>query len=236
MSGNGAFEDEMELLRRTRHPDEELTAFAEAVRSTLVDPPNPASAALLVPRLAETARASAPTPSVAVKSRPRRRRAIASRVAVVVASIPLLFAGLAFAGVRLPGPADSAFESVGVELPNQAADRESSAGSTPGGSEAGEPGRRGLDNAAEKRGHGKEKSNKARERGRGHGAQGNGRALGKRGLAPGNAYGHSKPKGGGGGTGQGSGTQKSTSSVQAKKGSVTGNTGHPRGKAKGHSK
>jgi hypothetical protein len=189
-----------------------------------------------VPRLAEAARASASTPPVAVTIRPRRRRAIAARVAVVVASIPLLFAGLAFAGVSLPEPADSAFETIGVELPNQADDQGSSAGSTPEGSGAGEPRTGGQGNAAEKRGQGKEKSNKARERGRGHGAQGNGRALGKRGLAPGNAYGQAKPKSSGGGTGQGGGTKQPAPPGQARKGSVTGNTGHPSGKAKGHGK
>jgi hypothetical protein len=225
----------MDFFRRMRRPDDELTAFAEAVRTTLVEPPDSASAALLVPRLAEAARASAPRPPVApaaVTIRPRRRWAMVARVAVAVASIPLLFAGLAFAGVSLPGPADSVFETFGVELPNQAADHESSAGSTSDGSEAGEPGTGGLENAAEKRGHGKGKSNKARDRGRG--AQGKGRALGKRRLAPGSAYGHAKSKGSGGG-GNGTGGKESAAPGQVKKDSSPGYN-IPSGKAKGHSK
>jgi hypothetical protein len=47
---------------------------------------------------------------------------LVARIAIAVAAIPALFAGLAVAGVKLPGPADSAFESVGIELPNQEAD------------------------------------------------------------------------------------------------------------------
>ena len=241
MSGNGAFEDEMDFLGRMRQPDDELAAFAQAVRSTLVEPPDPATAALLVPRLAAAARAAAPTRPVvrpAVTVRPHRRWATVARVAVAVASIPILFAGLAFAGVRLPGPADSAFETVGVELPNQAADHESSGGSASDDSGGSEPGAKGEGDAAEQREHGKEKSNKARDRGRGNGAQGNGRALGKRGLAPGNANGHAKSKGsgGGGGAGGGRGRKESAPPGQARKGSSPGNSGLPSGKAKGYSK
>ena len=250
MSGNGAFEDEMDFLRRTQQPDDELAAFAQAVRSTLVEPADPATAALLVPRLAETARESAPTRPVAPAAltvRSRRRWATVVRVAVAVAAIPILFAGIAFAGVRLPGPADSVFETVGVELPNQAADHESSESSASsessddsvsdqsGGSE---PGVKGEGSAAEQRGHGKEKSNKARDRGRGQGAQGKGRALGKRGLAPGDANGHAKSKGsaGGGGGSDGSGGTESTPPGQAKKDYFPGKSASPRGKAKGLSK
>jgi len=241
VSGNGAFEDEMDFLRRDPQPDDDLAAFAQAVRSTLVEPADPATAALLVPRLAEAARASAPTRPVAPATatvRPRRRWVTVARVAVAVALIPILFAGLAFAGVRLPGPADSVFETVGVELPNQVADHESSADSASDEPVGSEPGAKGKGTAAEQRGHGKEKSNKARNRGRGHGAQGKGRALGKRGLAPGNANGHAKSKGSGGGDGGGSGGggNESVPPGQAKADSSPGSTPLPRGKAKGLSK
>jgi len=240
VSGNGAFEDEMDFLGRMRQPDDELAAFAQAVRSTLVEPPDPATAALLVPRLAAAARAAAPTRPV-VTVRPQRRWATVARVAVAVASIPILFAGLAFAGVRLPGPADSAFETVGVELPNQAADHESSASSDDSVSDesvGGEPGAKGKGSAAEQRGHGKEKSNKARDLGRGHGAQGKGRALGERGLAPGNANGQVKSKGagGGGGGGYGNGGTESAPPSQATKDYFPSDSGIPSGKAKGLSK
>jgi hypothetical protein len=247
VSGNGAFEDEMDFLRRTRQPDDELAAFAQAVRSTLVEPANPATAALLVPRLAETARASAPTrpaAPTALTVRPRRRWVTVVRVAVAVAAIPILLGGIAFAGVRLPGPADSVFETVGVELPNQAADHESAESSESSDdsvsdqSVGSEPGAKGKGSAAEQRGHGKEKSNKARDLGRGHGAQGKGRALGKRGLAPGNANGQVKSKGagGGGGGGYGNGGTESVPPGQATKDYFPGNSGIPSGKAKGLSK
>jgi hypothetical protein len=236
VSGNGAFEDEMDFLRRTSHPDEELAAFAKAVRSTLVEPPDPATAALLVPRLAETARASAPTspvPPPAGTVRTRRRRAIVGRVAIAIASIPLLFAGLAFAGVSLPGSADSAFETAGIELPNQAADHESSAGPASDDTVGTEPGAKGEGTAAKQRGHGKEKSNKARARGRGNGTQGNGRALGKRGLAPGKANGHTKSKSSEGSGGSGN---ESVPPGQAKTDPSPRSSGLPSGKAKGLSK
>ena len=245
MSGNGAFEDEMDFLGRMRQPDDDdLAAFAQAVRSTLVEPPDPATAALLVPRLAEAARGSAPPRPVVpagVTVRTRRRWTTVARVAVAVASIPILFAGLAFAGVRLPGPADSAFETVGVELPNQAADHESSASfddSVSDESVGSEPGAKGKGSAAEQRGHGKEKSNKARDLGRGHGAQGKGRALGMRGMAPGNANGQVKSKGagGGGGGGYGNGGTESTPPGQATKDYFPSDSGIPSGKAKGLSK
>ncbi|HEX5893844.1 MAG TPA: hypothetical protein VFY33_03365, partial [Solirubrobacterales bacterium] len=42
-----------------------------------------------------------------------------ARVGIAVALLPLLLAGLAVAGVTVPDPARSAFETIGVELPNQ---------------------------------------------------------------------------------------------------------------------
>jgi len=47
---------------------------------------------------------------------------LVARVGIAAALLPLLIAGLAFAGVTVPDPARSAFDSVGVELPNQPAD------------------------------------------------------------------------------------------------------------------
>jgi hypothetical protein len=46
---------------------------------------------------------------------------LAARVGIAVALIPLVLAGLAFAGVTVPGAARSAFHSVGITLPNQPA-------------------------------------------------------------------------------------------------------------------
>jgi hypothetical protein len=112
--------------------NEEALVFMDALRAAVPTPPAPRLGAALVPRLAATARASAieaetrsmrsgtPTTAVAPR-RPRSRRALVAKVAVAVALIPLLFAGLAVAGVTLPSPARSAFESVGIDLPNQPA-------------------------------------------------------------------------------------------------------------------
>jgi hypothetical protein len=253
VSGNGAIEDEMDLLGRGSHPDDELAAFARAVRSTLVERPDAATAMLLVPRLAEAARASVPTRPVAprvARSRRRPRWGRVAKVAVAVASVPLMFAGLAVAGVNLPRPADSVFEAVGIELPNQVAEDEPSAGSTSDDPGSGEPGARAPENATEKRGHGnaknskarslgKEKTNEARDRdhGRGRGAQGNGRALGKNGQAPGNANGHSKPKGSNGaGSKGGNSPGNSQGQGQANKQPSPGSSGTSNGNGKGHSK
>lgn len=199
MSYDDAFQDEMGFLRRPER-DPELAEFAGAVRAALLPPKAPGSA-LIVPRLAEAARASAPAVTAPVATRapaPRRRLGLAARIAFAVALLPLLSAGLAVAGVKLPGPAQSAFESIGIELPNQADD----AAQNPnrGGEDGGEgekaddasgtpaePGATGRENAAEKRGHGREKSNPGREKGRGGVQQG---------QVPGNsdqAPGHTKP-------------------------------------------
>ena len=62
------------------------------------------------------------------RPRPRARRfrlllprlVAVARVTAVVALVPLLFAGLAVAGVSLPEPARNAFEAVGVDSPQPA--------------------------------------------------------------------------------------------------------------------
>lgn len=207
MSGGDAYEDEMAFLRG--HDDTEPAAFAGALRAALV-PPEAPNARRLVPMLAETARASAAEASTRRIRAPRRRIAIAARIAFAVALLPVLSAGLAVAGVKLPEPAQSAFERVGIELPNQA-DESASEEAVPGGSgessaggaqdEPAGPGAGGRENAAGKRGHGKDKGNPARQHGREVGAQGNGRGLGKRGVAPG----QSNPNRGGGDGGGGGG-------------------------------
>lgn len=128
MTGNGAFEDRM---------DAETTIFMRVARVTLPVRPDPQAEADLVRRLAETVRlsdaAAAPsTESGRVLHQPifRSRRALIARVAVAVALVPAALAGLAFAGVTLPDATRSAFESVGVDLPNQPASDEGEKGST----------------------------------------------------------------------------------------------------------
>ncbi len=127
MSGNGAYEDEMS----------EVALFESALRAAVPTRPDPRLGAALVPRLAATARAStieAETHAVAAgaRRRPRSRLASVARVGIAVALIPLVLAGLAFAGVTVPGAARSAFDSVGITLPNQpASDKEGTTNTTP---------------------------------------------------------------------------------------------------------
>jgi hypothetical protein len=124
VNGNGAYPSDMQ----------EAIVYMDALRAAVPTEPDPRLRAELVPRLAATARGSTleaetrsmrrGTPITAVAARrPRSRRALVARVAIAVALIPLLFAGLAVAGVTVPSPARSAFESVGIDLPNQPADR-----------------------------------------------------------------------------------------------------------------
>jgi hypothetical protein len=127
MSGNGAYPNEMDFS----HP--QIQAFSRAVQATLVSEPEPAATEAMVRRLADEARASfaiaseraqrTPTTPLPSKGRSSVRRRLAI-VALAVAALPLLTAGLAVAGVKLPDAADDFFEAIGVDLPNQ-----SSAGS-----------------------------------------------------------------------------------------------------------
>jgi hypothetical protein len=110
MSGNGAYGSEMN----------EIALFESALRAAVPSHPDPALGRDLVPRLAQTARLS----TVEAENRssrraPRSRFALVARVGIAVAAIPLVLAGLAVAGVTVPSPARSAFDSVGIHLPNQ---------------------------------------------------------------------------------------------------------------------
>lgn len=105
ISGNGAYDDEMSFLNRPTLDDRDLAAFAESMRAALVAPPLPQHRAKLVPRLAEAARiahAEAPTAIVAPARIARHRLRRAAQVAFAVALVPLVSAGLAVAGVKLP--------------------------------------------------------------------------------------------------------------------------------------
>lgn len=116
MSGNGAYEGEMH----------EVALFESALRAAVPTRPDPAIGTVLVPRLAEAARAAtieAETQGVRRAPRaPRSRIGLVARVGIAVALIPLVFAGLAFAGVTVPAPARDAFDAVGITLPNQPAE------------------------------------------------------------------------------------------------------------------
>ncbi|MGZ5348035.1 MAG: hypothetical protein ACXWGV_10630 [Solirubrobacterales bacterium] len=242
MSGNGAFEGEMWLGDRD---DERLGALAGTLRAALVEAPDPARSAELVPLLAAAARASLVTEPLARPSgagaRRRSRLVLFARVAVAVALVPALFAGLAVAGVRLPDAAEAPFEAVGIELPNQGSEEPETSGRGGGGAPPGQgaedggdaagggpakakrPGARGSENAEEKRGHGQEVENPAREVERTNGKRGRGRALGKNGAAPG----QSNPNRGGQGKGKAIGQTDAPPPGQAKKpaGTSKGNSG-----------
>jgi hypothetical protein len=115
VNGNGAYEGEMN----------EVVLFENALRAAVPTRPDPELGATLVPRLAGLARAATlEAEKHAVRrptTAPRSRRALVARVAIAIAVIPLVFAGLAFAGVTVPGPAQDAFDAVGISLPNQPA-------------------------------------------------------------------------------------------------------------------
>jgi hypothetical protein len=118
VTGNGAYGSEMN----------EIVLFESALRSAVPTRPDPLIGRELVPRLAQIARAatieaetqaSRRGTAVGAAGRARSRRALVARVAIVVGLIPLVLAGLAFAGVTVPGPARDAFDSLGITLPNQ---------------------------------------------------------------------------------------------------------------------
>jgi hypothetical protein len=183
MSGNGAYEDEMK----------NVALFENALRAAVPTRPDPNLGATLVPRLAEVARAAtveAETHPLRPRTAaPRSRLALVARVGIAVALIPLVLAGLAFAGVTVPAPARDAFDSVGITLPNQPSSdnegtsSESGSGKSKGNdvssSEKGEPGTKGRSNAAHK--HALEQRKKAQGKALGHEK---GKAIGLNGSTP----------------------------------------------------
>ena len=103
----------------------DVALFESALRAAVPTRPDPRLGTALVPRLAEVARAATIEAETQTTRRrtaaPRSRFALVARVGIAVALIPLVLAGLAVAGVTVPGPARSAFDSVGITLPNQPA-------------------------------------------------------------------------------------------------------------------
>jgi hypothetical protein len=123
MSNHGAYPDEMS----------EISLFTDALRAAVPSRPDPEVERPLVPRLAATARTSTieaetvamrrgAAPVARVGAGPRSRRALLARVGIAIVLVPLVLAGLAFAGVKVPSPASDAFDSVGITLPNQRSD------------------------------------------------------------------------------------------------------------------
>jgi hypothetical protein len=137
---------DVERLLFGRAPDgdpalEELATFVRALEAAVpqdAGAPDPARIA----ELARAAQAGAAAEGAAAVggsssrhgSRRRSRRgrlATVARLGVAAAMIPALFAGLAVAGVSLPGPALDAFDRLGLELPNQTENAKSDEKGTP---------------------------------------------------------------------------------------------------------
>lgn len=212
MSDWSALEGEMAFRDLNPEDDRTLATFALATRAALSVTPDQALTRNVVPELAaaasqgsRAAARSAPASRTRVVVIPRRRPrfAMAGRIAFAVALLPALFAGMAVAGVKLPGPAADAFEAVGVDLPNQ--DDSAEGANSPGSVSDDEQ------NPAGKTPPGRSKSNPAREGGRANGEQGRGRALGKRGIAPGK----DKANGGNGSQGNKGGNGKAIGKTDA---------------------
>ena len=116
----------------------DLALFQSALRAAVRERPDPRIEADLVPRLARIARESSldagatriatatAATTTARRGRPRSRLALVARVGIAALMVPLLVAALAVAGVTVPHAARSAFDSVGVTLPNQPSDTSSS--------------------------------------------------------------------------------------------------------------
>jgi hypothetical protein len=240
MSTNGASPNEMD----------EAALFTDALRAAVPTRPDPRLAATLVPRLASTARAATleaetrqtrrVSPAVQPARRPPRSRlALVARVGIAVALIPLALAGLAVAGVTVPDPARDAFDSVGIRLPNQPADRGSAEPSTTkdGKPASGEGGGNDVSKAAQTKAKGKG----------GNSAAAHEHAREQRGKAQGKAKGHDRgkavglneaaPPGHSGATGPPPHSNAGGSSNSRSPGKAKAPTAHtPKGVAKGHSK
>lgn len=244
MTGNGAYPDEMDFS----HP--EIATFSRALQATLIREPDPAASEAMVRRLADEARASAtvaaerasrrPTAPLRSgrRSNPRRRLAL---VALAVALVPLLTACLAVAGVRLPDAAESAFETVGINLPNQGnsgsddpADRDQGSGNDgePAASPAAEPGSDGAVKGDRRQGNGPPSNSNAGGN-QNPGSSSKSKAKGKPAAPPGQSK--PKPPSNAGGNGNAVG-KDGTPPGQANRPVSPGNSGSAGGQGQGQSK
>ena len=205
---------------------DEVAAFMRALPEQVAETPPEGLERTLVPRLAEAARTSValaetPAPSPIQERRPLSRFAMVARVAVAVALIPALFAGLAVAGVEVPSPARDAFDGVGVELPNQDASDDDSTVTEPAGTDT--P----ADDAGKgkKLGHAKSPAKGGTPPGK---KLGHAKSPAKGGTPPGQADGQGNsgpPTAGGNGGGSGGGSaNKQSGSSHGKSGSAPGQT------------
>jgi hypothetical protein len=113
---------------------ERVADFVRALGAAVPEEPDPAREAALVTRLSELAKAGAGAAAQRAAHAPTARRSTTGRLGLVLklggaaALLPAFLAALAFAGVSLPGPAQDAFDRLGIELPNQAGGDENSSG------------------------------------------------------------------------------------------------------------
>jgi hypothetical protein len=247
VNGNGAYSSDMQ----------EALVYMDALRAAVPTEPDPRLRAELVPRLAATARASTleaetrsmrrgTTTTAVAARRPRSRRALVARVAIAVALIPLLFAGLAVAGVTVPSPARSAFESVGIDLPNQPADKTGTSETGPNSQPATEGTGTDTTGTGESTAPTKGNSEAAHNHARAQHEKAKGKALGhERGKAIGLNEGtppghtgqtgppaHSNAGGNGGGSSNGSSSSRAPKATPAPKGVAKGLTRTPPGRSK----
>jgi hypothetical protein len=186
MSEFDAFEEDM---------DQDLENFLAAVKASVPEQPDPQLESSLVSQLAETARASQRAADVGklaearpVVRRPRSRRvALPVRIAFATSLLLASMAGLAVAGVKLPGPVQSGFDKVGISLPNQADD---SPQAKPVGAPAHPPSRNGGTGTEESSGQHKGHAQYAKparpsNNGQSGVSHGQGKSQGKKGSPPG---------------------------------------------------
>jgi hypothetical protein len=106
----------------------DLAGLVDDVRATHLSPVAQDTRERHLAAMAQTARltpSTDPLPSVPARRMPRNRfAAIAAAIAATTVTIGLGSAGLAVAGVDLPDPASTAFERLGLSLPNQATESE----------------------------------------------------------------------------------------------------------------
>jgi len=186
--GDGAYGDEMN----------QVALFENALRAAVPAQPDPLIGRDLLPRLAQVARTATIEAETRASRRgsalrtgraARSRRALVTRVAIAVGLIPLVLAGLAFAGVTVPGPARDAFDSVGITLPNQPSEHAQSDKATSpsqsGGSEVSDAAKTNAKgqggNSAAAHEHALKQREKAKGKAKGHDL---GKAIGLNDLTP----------------------------------------------------
>jgi hypothetical protein len=180
----------------------QVANFVAALPAAVARNPDPEVGAMVVSRAAEAARAAtleAAQEANATLRTSHRAPSWQRRVAVIalaIALVPAATAGLAIAGVPLPDPARDAFESVGIDLPNQSdADDANPAGAEDGddGDEA--TGSNGGRAEGDQGGESAGSQGQSKQAGNGGGAAGNGGGAAGNG---GDGGGHSGRSQGGG--------------------------------------